>query len=307
MTEILKLHPALKDYIWGGKRLKAEFPTDLDRVAEAWVLACHPDGKSRVTNGQYRGRTLEEALGLLPEGGEAFPFLVKLIDSEAFLSVQVHPDDAYAKKHEGQPGKTEMWYIMDAEDGAGIYYGFKEKITRDAFRRHIEAGTLTEALEFVPVRAGESYFIDAGTIHAIGRGLLIAEIQQNSNVTYRVYDYGRVGADGKPRALHIDKAMAVTKTEPARRRQAQKPHAAAGDGELTLLADCPYFKVQKLSLDGRVTLPLSEKHTALLAVAGAGRLEAAGDFKRYDCFYAPQAVGEVRIIGRCEILIASAD
>ncbi|NLK39963.1 MAG: mannose-6-phosphate isomerase [Clostridiales bacterium] len=305
MEKILRLNPALKDYIWGEDRLKAYFPTSLERVAEAWVCACHSDGKSTVAAGEYKGRTLEEVLSDNYSGSEAFPFLIKLIDSKQFLSIQVHPDDDYAQKNEGQPGKTEMWYIIDADEGAGIYYGFKEKISREEFCRHIEDNTLTDVLNFVPVRAGESYFIEAGTIHAIGSGLLIAEIQQNSNVTYRVYDYGRMGADGKPRELHIKQALDVTKTEPATNKQAP-PATAIGDGQLTMLADCRYFKVQRLTLDGQAVLDLPDKHTALLVVSGEGMISEGDAFKQNDCFYLPSDTERIGIFGKCELLFVSA-
>lgn len=304
MNGILRLDPALKDYIWGGTKLKEDYGSSLERVAEAWVCSCHKDGKSVVSGGVNGGETLDEAIGIL-HSGEEFPFLIKLIDAKQNLSVQVHPDDEYAQKNEGQPGKTEMWYILDAAEGAGIYYGFKNQISRDQLREHIEKNTLTDALNFVNVKPGESYFIEAGTIHAIGAGLLIAEIQQNSNVTYRVYDYGRIGADKKPRELHIDRALDVTKTAPAPQQKSYET-VSLGGGTLVTLADCKYFKAQKLTLDGSCTLPLPYTHTALLAVSGSGVIAGAGEFGRNDCFYVPSGTKEVDITGRCEMLIASA-
>ena len=212
-----------KDYLWGGNRLR-EFgkESDADKIAESWELSCHPDGESVIASGDYAGMTLPAFLAAHPEAAgescrdfERFPVLIKLIDAHDNLSVQVHPDDAYALAHEGEYGKTEMWYIVDAEPGAELLYGFARDVTKEEFRRAIEENTLLDLVRHVPVRPGDVFFIPAGTLHAIGKGILIAEIQQNSNTTYRVYDYGRVGKDGKPRELHIAKALDVTRLTPA--------------------------------------------------------------------------------------------
>ena len=221
---ILKLKPACKDYLWGGHRLVDEYNVDYDGeiLAEAWELSCHPDGPSMIMNGPYEGKSLREYLDIV--GMEAlgthcrrfreFPILTKFIDARDNLSIQVHPNNGFALQNEGQYGKTEMWYVLDAEEGAFLYYGFKREITREEFARRIEENTLLEVLNAVPVKKGDVLFIESGTLHAIGKGILIAEIQQNSNVTYRVYDYGRVGKDGKKRDLHIEKALAVTSRVP---------------------------------------------------------------------------------------------
>ena len=203
----LMLAPAFKDYIWGGERLKRDWgkQTDLSPLAESWELSCHEAGPSVVASGEWAERTLAQVLAAHPQfvgtkaekAGE-FPLLIKLIDAAGPLSVQVHPDDDYAERVEHALGKTEMWYVLDAGEGAGIYYGFKRETTLKEMKAAIESNTLTELLNWVPVKKGECFFILAGTVHAIGAGLLIAEVQQSSNLTYRVYDYGRLGADGKP-------------------------------------------------------------------------------------------------------------
>ena len=221
---ILKLKPACKDYLWGGDRLRTDFgvESDLHPLAEAWVLSCHPDGPSTIVNGPYAGKTLAEYIEAEGKGVlgsdcapfAMFPVLTKLIDAKGDLSIQVHPSDEYALEHEHQYGKTEMWYIVDCEPGAYLYYGFDHEISGEEFARRIQDNTLTEVLNAAPVHKGDVFFIPSGTLHAICHGIVIAEIQQNSNVTYRVYDYGRVGADGKPRALHIQQALAVTKCTP---------------------------------------------------------------------------------------------
>ncbi len=204
---ILKLKPSCKDYIWGGSRLKKEYGIGYDGevLAEAWELSCHPDGPSYIVNSRYAGKTLQqyideegkEVLGTHCRRFRDFPILTKFIDAKDNLSIQVHPDNRYALKNEGQYGKTEMWYVMDAGKDAFLYYGFKKEISREEFARRIQEDTLLEVLNAVPVQKGDVLFIESGTIHAIGKNILIAEIQQNSNITYRVYDYGRVGKDGK--------------------------------------------------------------------------------------------------------------
>ena len=202
---ILKLKPSGKDYIWGGHKLVDNYGKEMtgDRLAETWELSCNPDGPSFVANGEDAGKTLRQyieehgkkVLGTNCERFEDFPILTKFIDAQDNLSIQVHPDNEYALKNEGQYGKTEMWYVVDAEEGACLYHGFNREISKDEFAKRIEEDTLLEVLNKVPVHKGDVFFIEAGTIHAIGKGLIIAEIQQNSNVTYRVYDYGRVGKD----------------------------------------------------------------------------------------------------------------
>ena len=211
--KIVKLYPECKGNIWGGVKLKEKYgkQTDKSPVAESWELSFHKDGPTRLAD----GRTLQEVvakeeLGKNCEGFPFFPMLVKLIDAKQDLSVQVHPSDKYALENENSFGKTEMWYVVEAEAGAGIYLGFKKDTAREEYEAAIKNNTLTELLNFFEVKAGDCYFIPSGTIHAIGTGCLICEIQQNSNLTYRVYDYGRKDKDGKERELHVDKALKVT-------------------------------------------------------------------------------------------------
>ena len=212
---ITKLVPACKSIIWGGNRLKERYGknTELSPLAETWELSFHKDGQCTLPDGRPLSEVAGEAeLGKNCLGFDFFPVLVKFIDAQDRLSVQVHPSDAYALANENSLGKTEMWYIVDADEGAGIYLGFKENITKDEFKAAIENKTLTDHLRFIPVKRGESYFIPSGTIHAICSGCLICEIQQNSNITYRVYDYGRRDKDGNERELHVAKALDVTST-----------------------------------------------------------------------------------------------
>ena len=212
----LLLKPVIKDYLWGGRRLIDEFgfETDKDPAAEGWMLASHKDGTNIVANGKYKGSKIDDVLKKWYKDYD-LPILIKLIDAKDRLSVQVHPDNKYALENEGEFGKTEMWYIVDCEPGAKLIYGFTEKIGKNEFAKRIEENTLDAVMNYVPVKKGDVFFIKAGTLHAIGKGILIAEIQQNSNTTYRVSDYGRLGADGKPRELHIDKALDVTELKPS--------------------------------------------------------------------------------------------
>ena len=224
--DIVKLIPAYKSIIWGGDKLKRHYgkQTDAEPLAETWELSFHKDGLTCIADGTpLRDVASEADLGENCKGFPFFPVLVKLIDANAKLSVQVHPADEYALKHENSLGKTEMWYIVDAEEGAGIYLGFKEDITREQFEKAILDKTLTDYLKFIPVKKGESYFIPAGTIHAICSGCLICEIQQNSNITYRVYDYGRKDKNGNERELHIAKALDVTNTTAIEPRELNIP------------------------------------------------------------------------------------
>lgn len=307
MSNILKLSPSFKDYIWGGHKLMTQYGVkDMERVAEAWVLSAHPDGPSYLPDGTTFAAKLEqlgaEAVGKNAAGFQDFPQLIKLIDAMSDLSVQVHPSDEYALKNEGQFGKTEMWYILDAEEGAGIYYGFQRDVTRAEMEEAIRTNTLTDLLRFVPVQPGESYFIPSGTIHAIGKGLLIAEIQQNSNVTYRVYDYGRRDAQGNTRPLHVEKALEVS--DLTRAADAVEPTQTVVEGGVfTEISACPYFTVTKLEADGTVTIDNPDSFIAVLITKGEGTINGE-KFFQYDTFFVPADNGEVELSGRFEALLS---
>lgn len=313
--KILKLAPVFKDYIWGGERLKTDFgfESDYDKVAEGWMLSCHKDGKNTIADGEYEGKTLEEVielngktkmLGTKSDAFQYFPVLIKLIDAKDNLSIQVHPDNDYAKRVEGEFGKTEMWYVLDATDDATLVYGFKEKISSEEFKKAIEDNTLMEVLNTVKVKKGDLFFIEAGTVHAIGKGTLIAEIQQNSNSTYRVYDYGRVGADGKPRELHIKKAVDVSVTEPP--KYEVKPFGDTvdnGSNKSTLLASCDLFTVNHYDVTESVSLEANEESfNHILVVDGQGEIEGE-PLKKGDSFFIPASFGKYEIKGNCEIIV----
>ncbi len=310
---ILKLKPACKDYLWGGHKLAEDFGVEYDGpvLAEAWVLSCHPDGPSVIMNGKYAGKSLREyidAEGLEVLGAncarfEDFPILSKFIDAKDSLSIQVHPDNEYALKEEGQYGKTEMWYILDAEEGAFLYYGFKNEISREEFESRIHDNTLLEVLNAEPVHKGDIFFIAPGTLHAIGKGIVLAEIQQNSNVTYRIYDYGRKGADGKLRELHIDKALAVTSRKPKKKLGGVYPH----------VADCEYFTVDKLVLDGKTLENAGGKVEAdsflsILILDGEGTIECSGEkltYKKGDSLFITAGSGDWNVEGSLDALLTT--
>lgn len=315
--DILKLKPVLKDYIWGGERLKNDFgfQSKLDKVAEGWMLSCHKDGKNTVIGGEYDGQSLddiiekcgkEKIVGTRSLDFPYFPVLIKLIDAKDNLSIQVHPDNNYAQRVEGEFGKTEIWYVLDAADDAHLIYGFKNEITSDEFKEAIENNTLMDVLNSVNVKKGDLFFIEAGTVHAIGKGTLIAEIQQNSNSTYRVYDYGRVGADGKPRELHIKKAVDVSVTKPpAYEIRPMGNPEDKGDYISTLLTKCDLFTVYHYDVKNRISLNTDEKSfNHILVVDGCGKINGK-NLKKGDSFFVPANFGKYEIFGNCEIIITN--
>ena len=311
----LLLKAPLKDYLWGGTRLIEEFgfETDKEKAAEAWMLSCHKDGNSIVRNGELAGLTLQQAvetwgkdsLGKKSADFTYFPILIKLIDAKDRLSVQVHPNDEYALANEGEYGKTEMWYVVDCEEDAKLIYGFNQDISRGEFLERINNNNLSPVCNYVPVKKGDVFFIDAGTMHAIGKGILIAEVQQNSNTTYRVSDYGRLGADGKPRELHIKQAIEVTKTQ-----KPTKPYGAVGDvtlypfGTVRELASCDYFTTEIISLDGNVGVYDNDSFISILLLDGAATLSYTGGMmrlKKGDSVFVPAGL-KVRLSGTAEII-----
>lgn len=285
---IFKLAPALKDYLWGGTKLKDQynFKTNLDTVAEGWMLSCHKDGENKVIGGKYDGKTLnqiidaegKDILGINAQIFDFFPILVKLIDAKKDLSVQVHPNNEYALRVEGEYGKTECWYIIDCEDGAELIYGFNKKISNQEFKERIENNTFLDVVNRVKVKKGDLFFIEAGTLHAIGKGVLLAEIQQNSNTTYRVYDYNRLGADGKPRPLHTQKAIDVTVCEPPLENNQSSDLVICGGYSERLLTKCDLFTVTELNIEkSALREATQDSFVSLLIIDGSGRITNNGE------------------------------
>ncbi len=310
---ILKLNPVFKDYLWGGTKLRDEygFESDLDKLAEGWMLSCHKDGENTIFNGEFAGKTLSELmksnpefLGINGKKFEYFPILIKLIDAKNDLSVQVHPDNEYAMRVENEYGKTECWYILDCDDGAELIYGFNREITSEEFKNKIADNTFLETVNKVKVKKGDLFFIEAGTLHAIGSGILLAEIQQNSNTTYRVYDYGRVGADGKPRDLHVEKAIDVTNCTPPTRGTNPEGELTSADGyKSQLLTKCDLFNVSKISVCEKYTDIADDKSfVSILVTDGCGKIDEI-EINKGDSLFIPASYGNFTVVGNTELII----
>lgn len=311
----LLLKPTVKDYLWGGTKLKTEFSLETEKeiAAEGWMLSAHKDGINTVLNGEHKGKSLSEvleiwgksALGKNAERFSYFPILIKLIDAKQKLSVQVHPDDSYAMSVEGEYGKTEMWYVVDCEDGAELIYGFKNEISKEEFKKHINDNTLTEVSNCVPVKKGDVFFISAGTLHAIGEGILIAEVQQNSNTTYRVSDYGRLGADGKPREVHVDKALDVTScTKPTTDYGQTGEITIQGENSIRDLASCDKFTAKLINLKDTMSICDKDTFISLVVLDGDVIIEWSNgqiNAKKGDSIFVPAGL-EIETKGNAQIL-----
>lgn len=302
--EIVKLEPATKDYIWGGNKLRnwGKISAD-DRIAECWELSLHKDGLCKIASGKDKGKFLADALkpsdiGVRAKEFEFFPVLTKLIDANDNLSVQVHPSDHYALKNEGQFGKTEMWYVADCDEGGGIYCGFKKAISKDEYVERIKQNTLMEVLQFYNVKKGDSFFIEAGTVHAIAKGVTIIEVQQNSNLTYRVFDYNRLDKSGQPRPLHIDKAVTVSNLDKSKGAIVKKKLSDS----ISELCKCKYFSVYECSNDGVGEVEAAESFASFTVIEGSGKI---GDlsFTKGDTIFIPANYGKVKIEGSLKYLL----
>lgn len=282
----IKFMPLFKDYLWGGqnlRRLGKSFPGS--KAAESWEISAHPDGMSLAANGPFTGKSLAELVsdygsafvGSLSQTqyGLRFPLLIKLIDAADILSVQVHPHDAYAAQHEKDQGKTEMWLILEAEPGAVIIYGFRDSISQEGFLDALAKGKIGECLQTMPVKSGDLIYIPAGTVHAIGKGIIIAEIQQNSNATYRLYDYDRKNADGSSRPLHLQKALDVIDWKHGTRNGLYEGLSRKQNGGLIIrpvVAD-PHFCTEIITVKGEAEL-LSDDRSfqTLIITAGTAQI-----------------------------------
>ena len=301
--KIEKLYPAYKDNLWGGVKLKEKYGkvTDITPCAESWDLSMHPDGLTRLCD----GRSLAEAattddLGTNVQAFDRFPMLVKFIDAAQDLSIQVHPSDEFALREENSLGKTEMWYVLEADEGAGLYVGFREDVTKEEYEEAIRENSLTAKLNFFPVQSGDVYFIPSGTVHAIAKGCLICEIQQNSNLTYRVYDYGRPDKNGQPRELHVDRALQVSDLRAYRQT---KFSAVTDEGEL--LAVNRYFCVTRAEITGKKAMPTDPaSFRALTCVRGSGTLNGS-PVCQGDSFFIPASDAGYELDGDMTVVISS--
>lgn len=322
MNEPFLLKPAAKDYLWGGTRLKDDFVKDnqMDPLAETWECSTHPDGVSIAASGRHKGEALTDVLAANPsylgtcsKSGGDLPVLIKLIDAKKDLSVQVHPDDEYAAAHEnGQRGKNEMWYVLDAAKDASLFYGFHHEISKEKLRDSIAEETVIRHLLRVPVKKDDVFYIPAGKVHAIGAGTLVAEIQESSNVTYRLYDYNRAGKGGKKRELHIEKALDVAdlrgNEEP---RQPMRVWRYKPGCALELLCRCKHFEVSRMLINTERCRELAQYQAdstsfrILLCIGGCGTL-LYGDKEQFpyfkgDCIFFP-AKSSARIHGKAQFL-----
>lgn len=316
------LRPALKSYLWGGRRLVEEYGkrSDADIVAEAWECSTHPAGGSVIASGPYAGRLLSDVLrghpallGVKYAHLRALPILIKLIDAKKDLSVQVHPDDGYAINYEqGERGKTEMWYVLEAEPGADLVYGFNHEMTKEILCQSLRNGTVARYLQKLPARADEVYYIPAGLVHALGAGVVVAEIQESSDLTYRIYDYDRLDKDGKKRALHMDKAMDVIQWHKSDRpKQPVRVLRYQPGMARELLCCCQYFLVERLLVnvtdEGRLIsfMASSDCFEVLLCIHGNGTL--ANEVEQFlvskgDCLFLPAGAAISVMEGNMQLL-----
>ena len=296
---IYKITPRLYDKIWGGYKLADYGKGDGERIGESWELS-FTDGCEASVDGRLINEAIApEELGENCRRFEFFPVLTKFIDAAEKLSVQVHPEDAYALANEGQYGKTEMWYVVEAEEGAGLYVGLKKEVSPEEFMSCVESGRAEEILDFKPVKAGDVYFIPSGTIHAIGGGVLIFEIQQNSTLTYRIYDYMRRDDSGNLRELHLDKAMKVSHL---------KPYEALPSDEKTtdIIGKCDYFETRKCKLEFTKKSFVADKSSfvCVTCVRGEGSIEGE-PLSLGDSYLVAAGYGEFTLEGNCELLLVS--
>lgn len=310
----LLLKPVLKQILWGGSRLRSDFGFEgaLGNIAEGWMLTCREDGVNEIINGEYAGKTLSEVIakneGLLGSDykGGAFPLLIKLIDAESDLSVQVHPGDDYAERFENSTGKTEAWYILDCDSGAELIYGFNKKLTKDQFRKSIADNTFLEHVNRVKVKKGDFFYIPFGTLHAIGKGILLAEVQQNCNTTYRVYDYNRL-ENGKSRPLHIDRAVDVAVTEPLHIKT-ETIRSTLGNTGIENLCECEYFKIKTADIDDVYNVGVSDKSfVSIIVLEGSGAVSADGvsvDVKKGASVFIAAKSRNVTLSGKLKALIS---
>ncbi|MFC7394695.1 mannose-6-phosphate isomerase, class I [Scopulibacillus cellulosilyticus] len=311
--EPLFLEPSFKDRIWGGTKLREAFGYDIpsETTGECWGISAHPHGPSKVKNGPLKGKTLNQVWEQHPElfgsyaDGE-FPLLTKIIDAKTDLSVQVHPDDEYARKKENQPyGKTECWYIIDCEEGAEIIYGHNAQ-SPENFRAMVDEGEWDKLLRRVKVKPGDFFYVPSGTIHAIGGGIMILETQQSSDITYRVYDYDRKGSDGKPRELHIDPSIEVTQYP---HRDPELNYRIHQDSQAVFkeLVSEKYFAVQHWDIRGFAKVSKAQPFLLASVISGDGSMNVDGktyQIKKGDHLIVPAGIDVFELDGNVEIIVS---
>lgn len=279
LKEVVKLKPAIKDYIWGGSYF-TKYGKGEGILSELWELSVRDSDSSYIPSlNQRLDKAIDNSdIGPVSERFPYFPLLIKLIDAKENLSIQVHPSDKYALKNENSYGKTEMWYILDNEPGAGLYVGLKRDYSKKEIEELLRSGKILDALNFFPVKRGDYFLIRSGTIHAIGKGVQLIEIQQNSNLTYRLYDYDRSDKFGNKRELHIDKALDVINLS--------KYHKDENNNS-SKIGDTPYFQVEKIDINKELTLEANkDSFMSFTFIKGEGKVNDI-DYKIYDTFFLP--------------------
>ncbi len=314
MLKPIKLAPVFKEIIWGGNRLKTEYNkvSDLNNIAESWELTVRDDGMNTILGGEFDGCTLAEYIEKMGQGviskerQDFFPLLIKFIDACDNLSVQVHPDDNYGLKNANSLGKTEMWYIIDAKPGSQLVYGLKPGVTNEMFAQAIKNECVEDMLNYVPVKKGDVFFIPSGLVHAIGAGILLAEIQQNSNITYRVYDYNRVGKDGMPRELHISDALNVI----VNRSEDEIDAIRYSKGKTidSNLANCDYFNVCMYDVKSSMFFNVDQKSfNSLLCLEGEGTIFCDNQvypLAKGDSYFIPAGMGGYVVNGNVQVIVS---
>lgn len=307
---ILFLNPVFKQMIWGGERLGTDWPYQIpgEGTGECWAVSAHPNGDCTIKEGIYAGKTLsqlwEEEPALFGNTGlDRFPLLTKIIDAKTDLSIQVHPDDTYAKAHEnGSLGKTECWYILDCEEDSALVIGHNAK-DKEELTAMIREGRWNAFIRELPVKKGDFIQIDPGTVHAIKGGIMLLETQQNSDITYRVYDYDRL-TDGKPRQLHVEQSIDVITVPAKPTGESVKEAANLPKDQRNLLIACPYYKVWKIDVASQISFPQEHPFLIMSVVAGDGLINGQM-IQKGDHLILPCGYGEVELQGKMEI-IASA-
>lgn len=314
MTAPLFLKPYFQEKMWGGKRLKTEFGYEIpsDTTGECWAISAHPHGPAVIENGPYQGLNLAELWQQHREvfgnaKGDVFPLLTKILDARDDLSVQVHPDDAYALKHEGELGKTECWYVLAADEGAEMIYGHHAQ-TKAELKQLIEAGDWQHLLRRVPVKAGDFLYVPSGTVHAIGKGIMVLETQQSSDTTYRLYDFDRVDKKtGQKRELHLQQSIDVINVPHVDPKLNREVKRVAGI-EVTTFVDTDFFKVQRWQLAGQAGSLIrnsDEPYTLVSVIAGSGKLTVAGidyELQKGQHFILPNDVKEWQLEGTLTLI-----
>jgi mannose-6-phosphate isomerase len=314
MLKPIKLVPEFKEIIWGGNKLKTDYNkvSDLNNIAESWELTVRDDGMNIIADGEFAGLTMQEYIDkngfevVTNKELDRFPLLIKFIDAEDNLSIQVHPDDEYGLLKANSLGKTEMWYVIDAKPGAKLVYGLKPGCDIKSLGEAISNGIVEDQLNYVNVKKGDVFFIPSGLVHAIGAGILLAEIQQNSNITYRVYDYNRLGKDGKPRELHVTDALNVIVNRSE--YEIDKIRYSKGEKTSTCLASCEFFTVDKYDIDGEKVFSTNvESFNSVLCLDGNAEITYKNEkfpLVKGDSYFIPANMGDYSIEGKAQVIVS---